>query len=197
MKFSRLLFATGLCLAVASSTAFANESFKIDPAHSTIAFKVRHLLGSAKGNFTKFSGTIDVDRAQPEKSSVTVSIQASSIDTGIAKRDEHLRSEDFFNVGKYSEITFKSHRVRQTGPNAGEIAGELMMHGVTREIALRVELLGTPESVAKNQTTRWRVTTAPIKRSQFGLAWSKSVEAVSMIGDEVTVDIQIEAAREK
>ena len=64
-------------------------------------------------------------------------------------------------------------------------------------VKLRVELLGTPESAAKNQTTRWRVTTAPLKRSQFGLVWSKSVEAVSMIGDEVVVDIQIEAAREK
>ena len=197
MKSSRLLLATVLCLAVTSSSAVANEIFKIDPAHSTIAFKVRHLLGIAKGRFTKFNGTIEVARENPEKSSVTVSIQTASIDTAIAKRDEHLRGEDFFNVKKYPEIVFKSRRVKQTGPAAGEITGDLMMHGVTREIVLRVELLGTPESAAKNQITRWRVTTAPIKRSQFGLVWSKSVEAVSMIGDEVAVDIQIEAVREK
>jgi polyisoprenoid-binding protein YceI len=195
MKSSRLLLATALCLAVTSSSAVANEIFKIDPAHSTIAFKVRHLLGTAKGKFTKFGGTIDLDREQPAKSSVTASIQVASIDTAIAKRDEHLRSEDFFNVQKFPEITFKSHRVKQTGPAAGEITGDLTMHGVTREIVLRVELLGTPESAAK--TTSWRVTTAPIRRSQFGLAWSKSVEAISMIADEVAVDIQIEAARAK
>lgn len=197
MKASRLLLATALCLAVPISSAVANEIFKIDPAHSTIAFKVRHLLGTAKGKFTKFNGTIDLDREQPEKSSVTVSIQAAGIDTAIAKRDEHLRGEDFFNVGKYPEITFKSRRVKPTGLTAGEITGDLTMRGVMREITLHVQLLGAPESAGKNQTTRWRVTTAPIKRSQFGLVWSKSVEAVSMIGDEVAVDIQIEATRAK
>lgn len=197
VKSSRLLLVIGLGLAILSSSAVANEVFKIDPARSTIAFKVRHLFGNAKGKFTKFNGTIDVEREHPEKSSVTVSMQVASIDTANAKRDEHLRSEDFFDVQKFPEITFKSRRVKQTGPTSGEITGELTMHGVTREITLRVELLGTPESVAKNQTTRWRVTTAPIKRSEFGLSWSKGVEAVSMIGDEVAVDIEIEAVREK
>ena len=194
MNASRLLLAIALCLAMTRCSAVANETFKIDPAHSTIAFKVRHLLGSAKGKFTKFNGTIDVDREQPEKSSVTVSIQVASIDTGIAKRDQHLRSEDFFNVQKFPEITFKSRQVKQAGPTA-EITGDLTMRGVTREITLRVLLLGMPESAGKNQTTRWRVTTAPIKRSQFGLTWSKSVEAVSMIGEDVSIDIEIEAAR--
>jgi polyisoprenoid-binding protein YceI len=197
MNASRLLLAIAVCLAMARCPAGAGEICKIDPAHSTIAFKVHHLLGTAKGKFTVFSGTIDVDPQQPERSSVTAAIQAASIDTAIAKRDEHLRGADFFNVGKFPEITFKSRRVKQTGPTAGEITGDLTMHGVSREIVLQVELLGTPESVAKNQTTRWRVTTPPIKRSQFGLSWSKSVEAVSMIGDEVAVDIQIEATRAK
>src|ERR1700692_4296440 len=130
----------------------ANDSFKIDPARSTIAFSVRHLLGTAKGNFSKFSGTIVVDRDHPEQSSVTVTIVAASIDTGIAKRDEHLRAE-LFNVAKYPEITFKSRRVKQTGANTGEVAGDLMMHGVTRAITLNVQLLSTAEA------NRWRVTT--------------------------------------
>ena len=108
MKASRLLLVAALYLAVASSSAVANEIFKIDPAHSTIAFKVRHLLGTAKGKFTKFSGTIDLDREEPAKSSVTASIEVTSIDTAIAKRDEHLRSEEFFSVQKFPDITFKS-----------------------------------------------------------------------------------------
>ena len=197
MKSTRLLLALGLSLVVGVSPIRANEIFKFDPAHSTIAFKVRHMLGTAKGKFTKFSGTIEVDREHPEKSSVVATIQAASIDTAIAKRDEHLRSADFFNVQQYPEITFKSRRVKQTGANTGEITGDFTMHGVTRAITLNVQLLGDPESAAKGQTTRWRVTTAPLKRSEFKLGWSKGVETVSMIGDEVAVDIQIEATREK
>ncbi|MEY2495851.1 MAG: hypothetical protein QOJ45_2343 [Verrucomicrobiota bacterium] len=179
---------------LACVTAQANDNFKIDPSHSTIAFRVRHMLGTAKGNFTKFSGTIDIDREHPEQSSVNVTIQATSIDTAIAKRDDHLRGE-LFNVAKYPEITFKSRRVKQTGANSGEIAGDLTMHGVTRAITLNVQLLSNPEALAKNQTSRWRVTTAPIKRSQFGLVFSRSAETVSMIADDVLVDIEIEATR--
>lgn len=197
MKSSRLLLALGLCLVVGGSSVRANEIFKFDPAHSTIAFKVRHFLGSAKGKFTKFNGTIEVDREHPEKSSVTATIQTASIDTAIAKRDEHLRSADFFNVQQYPEITFKSRRVKQTGANTGEITGDFTMHGVTRAITLNIQLQGDPGSAASGQTTHWRVTTAPLKRSEFKLGWSKGVETISMIGDEVAIDIQIEATRAK
>jgi polyisoprenoid-binding protein YceI len=172
-----------------SIPAQANDSFKIDPARSTIAFSVRHLLGTAEGKFSKFSGTIVVDRDHPEQSSVTVKIDAASIDTGIAKRDEHLRGE-LFNVAKYPEMTFKSRRVKQTGASSGEIAGDLTMHGVTRAITLNVQLLSTAEP------NRWRVTTAPLKRSEFGLVFSKSAETVSMIADDVAVEIEIEARRQ-
>jgi polyisoprenoid-binding protein YceI len=172
-----------LCAAVfVSATARADDSFKIDPSRSAIAFKVRHMLGTANGRFAKFKGTLVVDRDHPEQSSVSVTIDAASIDTGIGKRDEHLRSE-LFDVAKYPEITFKSRRVEQTGANTGEITGDLTMHGVTRSVVLNVQLSGS----------RWRVTTAPLKRSQFGLVFSKSAETVSMIADEVAVEIEIEA----
>jgi polyisoprenoid-binding protein YceI len=178
-----------------SSTAQSNETFRIDPSRSTIAFKVRHMLGTATGKFSKFSGTIVVDRDHPEQSSVSVTIAAASIDTGIAKRDEHLRGE-LFDVAKYPEITFKSRRVKQTGANKGEIAGDLTMHGVTRPITLNVQLVSSPEVLTKNPTSRWRVTTSPLKRSQFGLVFSKSAETVSMIADEVAVEIEITADRQ-
>jgi len=170
------------------SQAHARETFKIDRAHSTIAFKVRHLLGTARGNFSKFSGAIVVDREHPEKSSVTVRIEAASIDTGITKRDEHLR-EGLFEVARYPEITFKSRRVKQTAPGSGEVVGDLTMHGVTREITLNVQLLS-------NDGGRWKVTTAPLRRSQFGLVFSKSAETVSGIADEVAVEIEIATAPE-
>jgi len=170
-----------LFIALAVS-AQANDTFKIEPSRSTIAFKVRHMLGTAKGKFSRFSGTIVVDRDHPEQSSVSVTIDSASIDTGIAKRDEHLRGE-LFNVAKYPEITFKSRRVKQTGANTGEITGDLTMRGVTHAITLSVQVEGN----------RWRVTTAPLKRSQFGLVFSKSAETVSMISDEVAVELEIEA----
>ena len=177
-----------IAVAVMAQT-YGRQTFKIDRAHSTIAFKVRHLLGTATGNFSKFSGAIVVDREHPEKSSVNVRIDASSIDTGIAKRDEHLR-EGLFNVARYPEITFKSRRVTHTGTNSADIVGDLTMHGVAREITLNVQLLS-------NDGSRWRVTTAPLRRSQFGLMFSKSAEMVSGIADEVAVDIEIAADRDK
>src|SRR6478736_4455394 len=147
-RFMKAIVRVFLAIALLCGTAQANETYKIDPAHSTIAFRVRHMLGTAKGNFSKFRGTIELDRDHPEQSSVTVTIDAASIDTGIAKRDEHLRGE-LFNVAKYPEITFKSRRVKPTGAKAGEITGDLTMHGVTRSIVLTVQLVGN----------RWRVGT--------------------------------------
>lgn len=191
MKPLLLVLFAAVCVC---SAAQANDTFKIDPSRSTIAFKVRHMLGTAKGSFSKFSGTIEVDRDHPEQSSVTVTIGAASIDTRIAKRDDHLRGE-LFNVAKYPEITFKSRRVKQTGANMGEIVGDLTMRGVTRSITLTVQLVSNPEALTKNPTSRWRVTTAPLKRRQFGLVFGKSAETVSMIADEVAVDIEIEAQR--
>ena len=190
-----LFLAVALGLASAPLSTRGNEVYKFDPAHSTIAFQVRQFLGTVKGRFTKFSGTIEVDRDHPEQSSVIATIQAASIDTTITKRDEHLRSDEFFNVAKFPEITFKSHRVKQTGANTGELAGDLTMHGMTRPITLHVELLGGPESLAKNPTSRWRATSAPIRRSQFGLVFSKRAEALSMIADEVAIEIEIAAER--
>ena len=194
MKSARLFLVVALCLVVVGSSARANDVFKFDQSNSTIGFKVKHMLGNAKGKFTKFSGTIEIDREHPEKSSVVATIQATSIDTANAKRDEHLRTQDFFNIAKFSEITFKSRRVKQTGANTGEITGDFIMHGVTQPITLNIQLLGDPGSVAKDQTTRWRVTTAPLKRSEFGVG--KGTSGEGMIGDDVTVDIQIEATRE-
>jgi polyisoprenoid-binding protein YceI len=178
-----LILVAALAICVAAQGA---ETFRIDPSRSTIVFKVRHMLGTAKGKFSRFSGTILVDRDHPEQSAVSVTISATSIDTGIAKRDEHLRGE-LFEVAKYPEITFKSRRVKQTGPSAGEITGDLTMHGVTRPVTLNVQLLTTAEG------NRWRVTTVPLKRSQFGLLFSKSAETVSMISDDVAVEIEIDA----
>lgn len=178
------------------STAAANETHKIDPARSNITFRLGHMMGKVNGKFTKFDGKIDIDREHPQQSSVVVKIQASSIDTGIVKRDNHLRSAEFFNVAKYPEITFKSRSVKQTGPQSGDILGDLTMHGVTRPITLHVKLAAPLQEGASTQRTRWEVTSDPVKRRDFGLMFSPSLEAVSMIGQVVTPRIDIEALPE-
>lgn len=189
----RTRFVVSLILPAAlSSAALANETYKFDQSQSTIGFKVHQFLGITNGRFTKFSGEIDIDREHPEKSSVVARIDVRSIDTGIVKRDNHLRSPEFFDVEKYPEITFKSRNVKQTGQQTGDITGDLTMHGVTKPITLRVNLL-TPASGIRQ--TRWAVTSAPLKRREFNLMFSQSTEAISGISQTVAINIEIEATR--
>jgi polyisoprenoid-binding protein YceI len=194
MNRGRLLsVALFFAVAVAIPSADAAEVFKIDPAHSRIGFKVHQAIATVTGRFKQFGGTIELDREHPEKSSVTATIQVKSIDTGIAKRDAHLCSSDFFYAPKFPEITFKSRNVKQTGPDAGDIAGDFTMHGITKPITLHVKLL----TKKGEEATRWQVTTQPLNRREFGLQFSKTLETVSMIGDEVAINLEIEAVQSK
>ncbi len=167
----------------------AAERYSFDQDGSNIRFEVGHLLGKARGQFHRFSGTIDLDRDAPERSTVSARIEVASIDTGIAKRDEHLRSADFFDAKKYPAITFKSQSVKRTGDKAGDVTGELTMHGVTRPMVLHVELVNS----ATSERTRWKVMTAPLKRREFGLLFGGTAEAVSGISQDVMVNIEVEA----
>ena len=179
-------------IAALSSAALANETYKFDPSGSMIGFTVHQFLGTTHGKFTRFSGKIDIDREHPENSSVTAQIDVRSIDTHIKKRDDHLRSPEFFDVEKFPQMTFKSRNVKRTGPQSGDILGDLTMHGVTRPITLHVKLL-TP--VNDTSRTRWAVTTEPISRRDFNLMFAQAAEAVSGIGQTVAISIEIQAKR--
>jgi polyisoprenoid-binding protein YceI len=183
-----------LIFAAFTQSAAANETYQFDQARSTIGFRVHQFLGTTNGKFSRFSGSIDVDRQHPELSSVSARIQVSSIDTGIKKRDDHLRSPEFFNVAKYREITFKSRSVKQTGPQSGDIMGDLTMHGVTKPVTLPVKLV-TP--VSDEARTRWEVTTEPLKRRDFGLMFDGATETVSSISQDVAIKIDIEAVKSR
>ena len=180
-------------LAAVSSRALGNEVYKFDQSRSTIGFTVHQFLGTTHGKFPKFDGRIEIDREHPEKSSVVARIDIRSIDTGIVKRDNHLRSAEFFNVAKFPEMTFKSGRVRQTGQQSGDIFGDLTMHGVTKPITLHVKLMSPISNDIKE--TRWAVTTEPLKRRDFNLMFSQGAESISGIGQTVAVNIEIEASR--
>jgi polyisoprenoid-binding protein YceI len=175
-----------------SSAVLANETYQFNPSGSTIGFSVHQFLGTTHGKFTKFNGKIDVNREHPENSSVAAQIDVRSIDTRIKKRDDHLRSAEFFNVEKFPQITFKSRSVRQAGSQSGDILGDLTMHGVTKPITLHVKLL-TP--LNETSRTRWAVTVDPITRRDFNLMFAPATETVSGISQTVAINIEIEAKR--
>jgi len=193
MKVLRFLLAL-LLLAPFSAPA---ETYKIDSAHSQIAFSLHQFVSSVRGEFHRFSGTIEVDRDHPERSSVTARISVGSIDTKIQKRDHHLLSAEFFDAAKFPEITFKSRSVKRTGESSGDIIGDFTMHGVTKPMTLHVKLSTPPSGESIPERTRWIVTTDPINRKDFGLMFSSATESISGISSSVTPTIEIEAVRVK
>lgn len=184
------IFAVGL-LAFGLSAQSA-ETYKIDPVHSSIGFKVRHFLAKVSGSFAEVTGTIVVDSEHPENSKVEATIQTRSITTANEKRDTHLRSPDFFEVEKYPAMTFKSKKVNRVDEKTADVVGDLTMHGVTREVTLHVKFLGKATGMGGVPETAWEATTS-IKRSDFGLTWSKAVEGVSVVSDEVDIELDISA----
>ena len=193
MKVLRFFLAL-LLLAPFSAPA---ETYKIDSAHSQIAFSLHQFVSSVRGEFHRFSGTIEVDRDHPERSSVTARISVGSIDTKIQKRDHHLLSAEFFDAAKFPEITFKSRSVKRTGESSGDIIGDFTMHGVTKPMTLHVKLSTPPSGESLPERTRWIVTADPINRKDFGLMFSSATESISGISSSVTPTIEIEAVRAK
>jgi polyisoprenoid-binding protein YceI len=153
---------------------------------------MHQFLGTTRGKFTNFTGRIEVDREHSENSSVAAQIDVRSIDTRIKKRDDHLRSPEFFNVEKFPNMTFKSRSVKRTGPQSGDILGDLTMHGVTKAVTLHVKLL-TP--INEINRTRWSVTTDPINRQDFNLMFAPATETISGISQTVAINIEIAANR--
>jgi len=188
----RIVVAAAIVIAASGSVAIGNETYKFDQAQSKIGFSVHQFLGTTHGKFTKFDGKIEIDREHPNKSSVAARIDVRSVDTAIVKRDNHLRSAEFFNVEKYPEMTFKSRSVKQTGAQTGYITGDLTMHGVTKPVTLHVKLVSSPNET--NQT-RWSVTTEPLQRRDFNLMFAPAAESMSGISQSVTVNIEIVARR--
>ena len=188
----RIVVAAAIVIAASGSVAIGNETYKFDQAQSKIGFSVHQFLGTTHGKFTKFDGKIEIDREHPNNSSVAARIDVRSVDTAIVKRDNHLRSAEFFNVEKYPEMTFKSRSVKQTGAQTGDITGDLTMHGVTKPVTLNVKLVSSPNET--NQT-RWSVTTEPLQRRDFNLMFAPAAESMSGISQSVTVNIEIVARR--
>jgi polyisoprenoid-binding protein YceI len=177
--------------------AFAAETYTFDKAHSTVGFQVRHIFTNVSGRFTDYAGTIQVDRAKPESSTVELTIQATSIDTAEPKRDGHLRTADFFDVANHPTITFKSTAVKANGKDSYLVTGDFTMHGVTKQITLPVTVLGEGKDPMGNEKMGLE-TSFTLNRKDYGLNWNRALETGGvLVGDEVKVQIAIEANKAK
>ncbi len=175
----------------------ATRAFVIDNAHSEATFQVRHLVTKVRGRFTDLDGTIQIDEAQPEQSSVAFTIQAASIDTGAPDRDKHLRSEDFFFVEKFPTITFMSTAIKANGGDEYEVTGDLTMRGVTKRVSLPVTFLGKAQDPWGNEKIGFE-TAVTLNRKGYGLTWNAALETGGfLLGDDVKVAASLQAAPAK
>jgi len=179
----------------------ATTVWQIDPAHSTIEFSVKHMMfTTVRGRFTKFTGTISADEQNPNNSSATVEIDASSIDTGAADRDGHLKSGDFFDVQKYPTITFRSTRVTGAHAKTGdrfEVAGELTIRGKAIAVTLQASFEGIGKDPWGKQRAGFAAKTE-IDRRQWGLEWNQTLETVVvLVGHEIKIQADIQAVKQE
>lgn len=170
----------------------------IDASHSTVTFSVRHMMISkVRGRFSRFDGTVNFDEQNPANSSVTVTIDATSIDIHDKRRDGHLMSPDFLNVANYPTITFASKRVEIIDETHGRIIGDLTIHGVTREVTLEVEYNGQSKSPWGTISAGFSISTK-INRKDWGLTWNVTLETDGVLGgDEVTIEIVKQVPQEE
>jgi polyisoprenoid-binding protein YceI len=182
-------------LPLAALTA-AGAEYTIDSAHSSVSFAVRHMMvTNVRGQFSGLKGTISYDAKNLAASKVEATVQAGTVNTGIVKRDDHLRSADFFDVAKFPAISFKSTKWWREGARI-KVAGDLTLHGVTKSVVFDLEG-PAPEVKAPDGGFRTGATaTAKINRKDFGLTWNTVMEGGGFtVGDEVSLTLDIEAGR--
>ena len=181
-------------MTTASATASQVRTYQIDKSQSEVMFQVRHLLTKVRGRFTDFSGAIEFDQDRPADSTVEFTIQAASIDTAEPKRDEHLRSDDFFAVAQFPTLSFRSVKIVPKGGSDYAVEGDLTIRDVTKQIVLPVTLLGTAKDPWGNEKLAFEAETT-INRTEYGLNWNAALETGGfLVGDEVKISLQIQAA---
>ena len=182
-----LLAATLLIAPSASAT-----TYKVDKDHSTIGFKIRHLFSNVSGSFSDYDASFVYIPGKPEEWSATATIRATSINTNVEKRDNHLRSKDFFDVATYPTIQFVSTGVSDVTPTSAKLHGKLTIHGVEQPVVFDVAIHGEGKDPWGNMRSGFTATTK-IDRKDFGLTWNQAVETGQLlVGEEVDVLLEIE-----
>jgi len=199
MNLKQTLTASLLAIAL-PLTAFAagktipEGKFNIDPMHSKVGFEVAHLvISSVEGKFNKFEGVITSDKSV-DKSKVEFSADIASIDTGVAKRDDHLKSPDFFDAKKFAKMSFTSTKVTQADDTL-TIVGTLKIKDKSNPVTITAKYLGEVKDGYGQDKIAFKGSTK-ISRKEFGLTWNSTVEAGPVVGDEVTITLNIQAAKE-
>ena len=173
------------------------ERWEIDSSHSSVHFSVRHLvIAKVRGVFARWSGSVNAPDGDFSKATVDVTIDASSIDTGVAQRDAHLKSADFFDVAEFPELRFAGKRVQPRSGTEVQVVGDLTIRGITREVVLRVEQHGQAKDPWGNVRAAFTAKTS-IDRKDFGLTWNQALETGGvMVGDRVEIEAEIEAVKQ-
>ena len=196
MNRRTLRFAFAAALALLALPASAASTYAIDPAHSEVSFQIRHLVTKVRGTFGKFDGTIVKDDASPAASSVEFSVQVESIDTGVADRDKHLRSPDFFDAATHPAISFKSTQVEKVSDGEYKVTGPLAIHGITKVVTLPVTYDGEVKDPWGNVKGGFS-TSIRLNRKDFGLTWNKALDNGSLLlGEDVDVTINLEVQKQ-
>jgi polyisoprenoid-binding protein YceI len=191
---SKLLVLAALASGLVSASSAAVETYTIDPVHSAVGFKIRHFVSRVPGSFTQFSGTITVDRDNLENSSVDATIDVGSINTFNDHRDSDLKSPSYFDAMKFGSITFKSTSWKKTGDNMFDVTGNLTIKGTTKEVVLKVTLLGFGAGMRGAELSGWEASTT-LNKSDFGVNGPAMMGKA--LGDEVAISISIEADLKK
>jgi polyisoprenoid-binding protein YceI len=191
--------ATSTTATPATGTAVktGTQTWAIDPAHSHVGFAIRHLMiATVRGQFTDVQGTVAVSDSDPTSAKVGISIATKSVTTGDEKRDGHLRSPDFFDVGRFPTISFRSKRVDAKSGNTFRVVGDLTIRDVTREVVLDVELLGRAKDPWGKEHAAFEATTK-INRADYGLTWNAALEAGGvLVGDDVKISIEAQVLKQ-
>ena len=190
------LFAAGLLFASAMM-AQAQSTWAIDPAHSQAEFTIRHMgISNVRGRFTNINGTIVMDEKDLAKSSVNATVDTTTVDTGVAQRDTHLKSGDFFDVTKFPAMSFAGGSVVQDGDDYA-VKGNLTLHGVTKPVVLHMDAPGKEQLGPDNKLHRGFTASTTVHRQDFGLLWNGTLKSGdSMLADDVKITLDIEAVKE-
>lgn len=175
-------------------------TWQLDPAHSSVEFLVKHMMmTTVRGRFKSFRATLTTDEAHPDRSSVEVEIDTASLDTGVADRDAHLRSADFFEVERYPTITFRSRRVEGAAERAGDrfrVVGDLRIRDTTLEVVLDCEFQGRGQDPWGKERAGFTAR-AEIDRREWGLKWNQAIEAGGiLVANKVRIEVEAEFVRQ-
>lgn len=184
-------------LALLSPRIAAASAWNVDPDHSNVGFTIKHLMiTNVRGNFVKFDGKVNLDERDVSKSTVSATVDVSSINTNVQKRDEHLKSPDFFDVAKFPTMTFVSKKWSKGPKGDLKISGDLTIHGVTKQVVLNAAPFSRESKDPWGNIRRATSASAKIHRQDYGLTWNKSLDTGGvLIGDDVDISLEIELVK--